>query len=77
MEFSNFSFDSAFVFLIKAIFVVVSFGLFGFLFLIFRQVQMMNKVLSTRLGSVFIMISLILLLGGLGLFGLAVLSFLT
>jgi hypothetical protein len=75
-QLSNFSFDSAFVFLIKIIFTVVSLGLLGFVFLILRQVQSMNKVLSTQLAPVFVVVSLFLLLGGIGLFCLVLISFL-
>lgn len=74
-DLANFSFDSAFILLIKIIFAVVSFGLLGFVFLILRQVQMMNRVLRTQLASLFVVCSLFLLLGGIGLFCLVVLSF--
>jgi hypothetical protein len=73
---NNFSFDSAFIFLIKIIFAVVSFGLVGFIFLILRQVQTMNRVLSTQLAPVFVVTSIFLLLSSIGLFCLVLLSFL-
>ncbi len=76
-NFTDFSFDSAFILLIKVIFAVVSFGVLGFTFLIMRQVQMMNRVLRTQLAPVFVVISLFLLLGAIGLFGLTLLSFLS
>jgi hypothetical protein len=73
---ATFSFDSAFIFLLKVIFAVVTFGLVVFVFLVFRQVQLMNRVLRTQIASLFSVFSLFLLLTSLGLFGLVLLSFL-
>ncbi|MDQ3098317.1 MAG: hypothetical protein M3Q44_01070 [bacterium] len=74
-QLNSFSFDSAFIFLIKIIFAVISFGLVGFVFLILRQVQTMNRVLSTQLASIFIVCSIFLLLSAIGLFCLVLLTF--
>lgn len=73
-DLTNFSFDSAVYLLLKIIFTVVAFGLMGFVFLILRQVQMMNRVLQTQLAPVFVVCSLLLLLGGIGLFCLVLMS---
>jgi hypothetical protein len=74
MDVTSFSFDTAFVFLINVIFAVAALGLIMFCFLQFRQVQMMNSVLRTRLGGMFVMIAFVILLASLGLFGLLLLN---
>jgi len=75
MEFiSTFSFSDAIYFFVKLIVVLVSFGLFVFSFLVSRQIQLMNRVLTTQLAGVFQGIGFLFIILTGFVFGLTVLG---
>jgi hypothetical protein len=74
MDINGLSFDTASFFVVKLIFAVVCFGIVCFVFLVGRQVQLMNRVLHTSLASLFSVIALVMMLFALGLFVLSLLA---
>jgi hypothetical protein len=61
--FNSFNVDNALYFTVQLIIAVAALGLFIFAILVGRQVQLMNRVLTTKLAGVFQFISLFFILG--------------
>lgn len=71
---AGFSIDNAAYFTIQLIIAVAAFGFLIFSFLVSRQVQLMNRVLTTKLASVFQLISLAFVFGSGAIFVLCTLA---
>ncbi len=73
---TNFEFSDVYTLLFKIIFIAVVFGILIYVFLMTRQIQLMNRVLRTQFSAVYSMSGFVLLLSVIGLLILSVLSLL-
>lgn len=64
--FQSFAFNTAFYFMFKLLFCVITLGLVIFTFLVSRQVQLMNRVLHTSFSALFSIVGLGITLAALG-----------
>lgn len=71
---SNFSIDNAMYFTVQLIFAIAAFGFLVFCFIVSRQVQLMNRVLTTKLASIFQLISFLFILASGAVFVFCVLA---
>ncbi len=72
----NFSFDNASFLLVRVITIFAAFCFLIFSLIVSRQVQLMNRVLTTKLAPVFQTISVIFIFGAGAILLLSVLSLL-
>jgi Family of unknown function (DUF5657) len=71
---SNFNVSNATYFTIQLVFALVAFGFFVFSLLVSRQIQLMNRVLTTKLAPMFQFIGLMFVLASLTVFVLTILA---
>jgi hypothetical protein len=71
---SNFNVDNAIYFAIQLIFALAAFGFLIFSLLVSRQIQLMNRVLTTKFAPIFQLIGLLFILSSGAVFVLTTLA---
>lgn len=74
--FTTFNIDNALYFTVQLVIAISALGLFVFSFLVSRQVQLMNRVLTTKLAGMFQILSLLFIFGSGAVLALSILALL-